>query len=389
MSIAAVDRSLQQAVSDGVVPGIVALAATAEGPCYSGAFGVMGPGDARPMRTDTVFRIASMTKAITATAAMQLVEQGRLGLDQPMKDIAGEIGEALVLTGFDANGKPELRKPTREVTLRHLLTHTSGYSYDLFNASVGRYIAQAGLPSITTCRYDALRAPLVFDPGERWEYGIGIDWVGRIVEIVSGLGLDAYLRRHLFDPLGMRDTGFEPNPDMQSRLVPAAARTPDGIVKIDFDFPSDADFHMGGGGLYSTGPDYLRYTRMFLNGGTLDGARVLKEETVRLMGRNAIGDLDVPPFVSDNPAVALSAELFPGQVAKWGLSFVINTEDIPGCRAANSLAWAGVHNTFFWIDPTRRLTAVLLMQMLPANDPGVLKTLVGYEAALYAALKPA
>ncbi|MGE3771282.1 MAG: serine hydrolase domain-containing protein [Gammaproteobacteria bacterium] len=387
MSIAAVDRSLQQAVDDGLVPGIVALAATGTGLCYSGAFGSMGPGDARPMRTDTVFRIASMTKAITATAAMQLVEQGRLRLDQPMKEIAGEIGEAQVLTGFDANGAPQLRAPRRDVTLRHLLTHTSGYSYDLFNADVGRYMAQAGLPSITTCRYDALRAPLVFDPGERWEYGIGIDWVGRIVEIVSGLKLDAYLQQHVFDPLDMRDTSFEPRPDMRSRLVPAAARTPEGIVAIDFDFPSDADFHMGGGGLYSTGPDYLRFTRMILDGGALDGARVLQEETVKLMGRNAIGDIEVPPFVSDNPAVALSAELFPGQIAKWGLSFVINTEDIPGCRAANSLAWAGVHNTFFWIDPTRKLTAVLLMQMLPANDPGVLKTLVGYEATLYAALK--
>jgi len=382
-----VDRHLSQAVADGIVPGIVALAANADGVFYSGAFGAMGPGDARPMRTDTVFRIASMTKAITATAAMQLVEQGRIGLDQPMKEIAGEIGEAKVLTGFDANGTPQLRAPARDVTLRHLLTHTSGYSYDLFNANVGRYMAHAGLPSITTCRYDSLRAPLVFDPGERWEYGIGIDWAGRIVEIVSGLKLDGYLRQHVLGPLGMRDTSFDLRPDMQSRLVPAAARTPEGIVKIDFEFPSDADFHMGGGGLYSTAPDYLRFTRMILNGGSLDGARVLKEETVRLMGQNAIGGIEVPPFVSDNPAVALSAELFPGQVAKWGLSFVINTEDIPGCRAANSLAWAGVHNTFYWIDPTRKLTAVLLMQMLPANDPGVLKTLVGYEAGLYASMR--
>ena len=387
MSNTIVDRHLSQAVADGIVPGIVALAANADGVFYSGAFGAMGPGDARPMRTDTVFRIASMTKAITATAAMQLVEQGRIGLDQPMKEIAGEIGEAKVLTGFDANGTPQLRAPARDVTLRHLLTHTSGYSYDLFNANVGRYMAHAGLPSITTCRYDSLRAPLVFDPGERWEYGIGIDWAGRIVEIVSGLKLDGYLRQHVLGPLGMRDTSFDLRPDMQSRLVPAAARTPEGIVKIDFEFPSDADFHMGGGGLYSTAPDYLRFTRMILNGGSLDGARVLKEETVRLMGQNAIGGIEVPPFVSDNPAVALSAELFPGQVAKWGLSFVINTEDIPGCRAANSLAWAGVHNTFYWIDPTRKLTAVLLMQMLPANDPGVLKTLVGYEAGLYASMR--
>lgn len=384
MTKSAIDQHLQDAVASGTIPGVVALAANASGVCYSGAFGTMGPGDERPMQTDTVFRIASMTKAITAAAAMQLVEQGRLGLDQPMKEVAGQIGEAQVLTGFAADGTPQLRAPRRDVTLRHLLTHTSGYSYDLFNANVARYIAHAGLPSIVTCKYDALKAPLVFDPGEKWEYGIGIDWVGRIVEIVSGLPLEDYLRQHLFEPLGMRDTAFTLRPDLQARLVPAAARTPTGIVPIEFEFPGDGDFHMGGGGLYSTAPDYLRFTQMMLNGGSLDGARVLREDTVQLMGRNAIGDINVPPFVSDNPAVALSAELFPGQVAKWGLSFVLNTEDIPGMRAANSLAWAGVHNTFFWIDPTRRLTAVLLMQLLPANDPGVLKTLIGYEVGLYA-----
>ncbi len=381
-----IDQLLSTAVANGVVPGIVGLAANDSGLCYKGAFGVMGPGESQPMQLNTVFRIASMTKAITAAAAMQLVEQGRLGLDSPLKALASEIGEAQVLTGFDTNGNPQLRAPRRDITLRHLLTHTSGYSYDLFNANVGRYFTHTGLPSIATCRYDALRAPLVFDPGDRWEYGIGIDWAGRIVEIVSGQKLEAYLQQHLLQPLGMRDTSFVLRDDLRTRLVPAAARTPEGITRIDFEFPSDADFHMGGGGLYSTGPDYLRFTRMLLNGGELDGVRVLRPETVRLMGQNAIGDIEVPSFVSDNPAVALSADFFPGQVAKWGLSFIINTQDIPGCRAANSLAWAGVHNTFYWIDPTRRLTAVLMMQMLPANDPGVLKTLVGFEAGLYAAL---
>ena len=387
MSQSPLDQHLARAVADGVVPGVVALAADRNGICYTGAFGTMGPGDARPMQLDTVFRIASMTKAITASAAMQLIEQGRIGLDQAMKEIAPEIGQAKVLLGFDADGTPQLRAPKRDVTLRHLLTHTSGYSYDLFNANVGRYMAHAGLPSITTCRHDALKAPLVFDPGEKWEYGIGIDWAGRIVEIVSGQKLEDFLQQHILQPLGMQDTSFTLLADMQARLVPAAARTPDGVVRIEFEFPSDGDFHMGGGGLYSTGPDYLRFTRMILAGGTLDGAQVLKPETVQLMGRNAIGEINVPPFVSDNPAVALSADLFPGQVAKWGLSFVMNTEDIPGCRAANSLAWAGVHNTYYWIDPTRNITAVLLMQMLPANDPGVLQTLVAYEAGIYASVK--
>ncbi|MCC6708183.1 MAG: beta-lactamase family protein [Gammaproteobacteria bacterium] len=379
------DQHLSQAVASGAVPGVVALAADANGIIYSNAFGQRGPTDKNAMALDTVFRIASMTKAITAAAAMKLVEEGRIGLDQPMKEIAAQIGQAQVLTGFDASGKPQTRAPKRDVTLRHLLTHTSGYAYDLFNTQVGNYMQYHQLPSIATCKFDSLKAPLVFDPGERWEYGIGIDWAGRIVEIVSGMKLADYLDQHFFKPLKMNDTSFVLRDDMKSRLVQAAARTPDGVLSpLDFEFPSDGDFHMGGGGLYSTGPDYLRFTRMILGGGSLDGVEVLKPATVKLMGQNAIGDIAVPPFMSDNPAMALSADLFPGQIARWGLSFVINTEDIPGCRAANSLAWAGVHNTFYWIDPTNQLTAVLMMQLLPANDPKVLGTLVGYEQALYA-----
>jgi len=270
------DQFLSQAIDGGAAPGVVALAADLDGVIYSGAFGRTAPGADTPMRLDSVFRIASMTKAITAAAAMQLVEQGRLGLEQPMREIAPEIGEARVLLGFDADGTPQTRAPTRDVTLRHLLTHTSGYSYDLFNRNVGRYMEQKGLPSIATCRYDALKAPLVFDPGERWEYGIGIDWVGRIVELVSGQPLEAYLQANLLGPLGMRDTSFVLRPDLQARLVGAAARGPDGaLTRIEFEFPGDADFHMGGGGLYSTGPDYLRFTRMILAGGALDGTRVL------------------------------------------------------------------------------------------------------------------
>ena len=381
----ALDQHLSKAVANGAVPGVVALAADANGIIYSGAFGQRGPSDASPMALDTVFRIASMTKAITSAAAMKLVEEGRIALDQPMKEIAAEIGKAQVLTGFDASGKPQTRAPKRDISLRHLLTHTSGYSYDLFNLKVGQYMQYHQLPSITTCKFDSLKAPLVFDPGECWEYGIGIDWAGRIVEIVSGMTLADYLDTHFFKPLKMKDTSFVLRPDMQSRLVQAAARTADGgLSTIDFEFQSDGDFHMGGGGLYSTAQDYLRFTRMVLGGGSLDGAQVLKPATVKLMGENAIGEIVVPPFVSDNPAMALSADLFPGQIARWGLSFVINTEDIPGCRAANSLAWAGVHNTYYWIDPTNQLTAVLMMQLLPANDPKVLGTLIGYEQALYA-----
>lgn len=380
-----IDQVLRKPIEAGLIPGMVALAADDRGVFYHGAFGRRAVDKPEPMTLDTVFRIASMTKAVTGAAAMQLVEQGRIGLDQPMGEVLPVVREVQVLEGFDAAGKPRLREPKRPVTLRHLLTHTSGYGYDIFNAELGRYVEAAGLPSIVTCRNDALRVPLLFDPGTGWEYGIGIDLAGKVVEAVTGQDLEAYFRRHLFEPLRMRDTSFLLRDDMAARLVATHARGPDGKpVPIGFEFPQDADFHMGGGGLFSTASDYLAFTRMLLAGGTLDGAEVLKPETVKWMGQNAIGDLDVPLLRSSNPALALEVEMFPGQVKKWGLSFLINTGDVEGARAAGSLAWAGVHNTFFWIDPTRRVAAVLLMQILPANDPHVLETLVAFEQAVYA-----
>lgn len=382
-----IDRVLKRPVESGAVAGVVALAADDRGEIYHGAFGKRAVDKPDAMTVDSVFRIASMTKAITSAAAMQLVEQGRIGLEQPMREVAPQIGETQVLEGFDDQGKPRLRKPTSDITLRHLLTHTSGYSYDLFNPDVARYFQYAGLPSIGTCKNDSLKAPILFDPGAGWEYGISIDWAGKIVEAVSGQNLEDYLQEHMFRPLGMKDTSFVLRPDMEARLVGSHARTPDGkLTPIQFDFPSDGDFYMGGGGLYSTGPDYLAFTRMILGGGSLGGARVLMPETVALMARNHIGDIDVPMMRSANPAIALEVEMFPGQVKKWGLSFLINTEDTEGGRAAGSLTWAGVQNTFFWIDLKRRIAAVCLMQLLPFGDPAVLETVGGFEQALYAQL---
>lgn len=386
MTASAIDRILDEAVANQVVPGIVALVADDRGIVYKGARGRVGPDSgASPVALDSVFRIASMTKAITSSAAMKLVEEGKLGLDQPMAEIAPELGQVVILTGFDADGTPRTRKPRRAITLRHLITHTSGFSYDLFNPDVARYMEHEKLPSIGTCLNASLRAPILFEPGERWEYGIGIDWAGKIVEAVSGRKLERYLSDEFFGPLGMRDTSFILRDDMKRRLVDATQRQPGGaILRIDFEFPQDADFHMGGGGLFSTGPDYLRFTRMLLGGGALDGARVLAPETVKKMGENAIGDIAVPPVASANPAMAVEYEFWPGQIKRWGLAYMLNTEDVPGGRAAGSWTWAGVHNTFFWIDPTRRRTAVLMMQLLPANDPKVIATLEKFERAVYA-----
>jgi methyl acetate hydrolase len=383
---AAIDSVLRKPVDTGAIPGVAALAADDRGIFYEGAFGRRAVDKSDPLTLDSVFRIASMTKAITATAAMQLVERGRIGLDQPMGEVLPVIRDVKVLEGFAADGAPRLRAPKAPVTLRHLLTHTSGYGYDLFNPDLARYIEVAKLPSIITCMNDALRVPLIFDPGTAWEYGIGIDLTGKVVEAVSGQDLEAYFQQQIFGPLAMRDTSFRPRDDMLRRLVGTHARGADGQpATISFEFPQNAEFLMGGGGLLSTPGDYLAFTRMLLAGGALDRTRVLKSETVALMGQNAIGAIDVPMLRSNNPALAREIEFFPGQIKKWGLSFLLNTEDVAGGRGAYSLSWAGVHNTFFWVDPKRRVAAVIMMQLLPANDEHVLETLMAFEQAVYAA----
>ena len=380
-----IDEVLRKPIEAGFVPGVVALAADDRGVFYQGAFGRRAIDKPEPITLDSVFRIASMTKAVTGTAAMQLVEQHRIGLDQPIGDVLPVVKNVKVLEGFDPDGAPRLRDPRVPITLRHLLTHTSGYGYDIFNPDLRRYIEGVGLPSILSHKNESLRVPLLFDPGAGWEYGIGIDLAGKVVEAVSGQPLEAYFRHHIFEPLKMRDTSFLLNDDMARRLVGAHARGSDGKpAPISFESPHDADFHAGGAGLFSTGPDYLAFTRMLLAGGTLDGAQILKQETVELMARNAIGDLEVPMMRSNNPALALEVETFPGQVKKWGLTFLINTKDVEGFRAAGSLTWGGIHNTFFWIDLKRRITAVAMMQILPIGDPQVIGTMVAFEQALYA-----
>jgi methyl acetate hydrolase len=346
-----------------------------------------GVDKSEPMTLDSVVRIASMTKAVTGTAAMQLVEKGQLGLEQPMGDVLPLIKDVKVMEGFDGDGTPRLRPPKTPITLRHLLTHTSGYGYDIFNPDLARYVHIAGLPTILSRRNDALRVPLLFDPGSGWEYGIGLDLVGKVIEEVTGEDLESYFRRYILDPLGMHDTSFLLRNDMARRLVGTHMRGPDGKpIAISIEPLEESEFHTGGAGLFSTAPDYVTFTRMLLAGGALDGVEVLKPETVKLMARNAIGDLNVPMVRSNNPALALEVETFPGQVKKWGLTFLINTEDVEGFRSAGSLTWGGVHNTYFWIDLKKRITAVALMQILPIGDPHVQETMIAFERTLYAAI---
>jgi methyl acetate hydrolase len=392
-ALSAIDQVLRQAADSKDVAGVVAMAATGDGILYQGAFGKRDLVKGSDMTLDSVFWIASMTKAITSAAAMQLVEQGKLQLEQPMGSLVPDLSAPQVLEGFDDKGQPKLRPAQRPITLRQLLTHTAGFTYDIWNADTGRYAKHADLPGIISCKNAALKTPLAFDPGERWEYGTNIDFVGKAVEAASGQSLDVYLRERIFVPLGMTDTGFIIGPDQRRRLVSVHARKPDGSLEpIEFGVPQDPEFFMGGGGLYGTARDYLAFLQMLMNGGTFNGAQVLRPETVALMSKNHIGDLNIGLMKTTAPDASLDVDLpamFPGQDLKWGLSFLINTKQGPAGRSAGSLSWAGLANTYFWLDPVRRVSGVILTQSLPFVDPRAIKLYGAFESGVYKAIGPA
>lgn len=380
-----VDAVLQSAVKKGGVVGAVALAATSEQIIYQGVFGKPHRGAGEDMRLDSVFRIASMTKAITSVAAMQLVEQGVLELDAPVSRYIPGFSDLQVLEGFDeTNQQPRLRKPSTPVTLRQLLSHTAGFGYEIWNPLLQRAVASEAVPSLLASDDSFLRAPLVFDPGSRWEYGINTDWLGRLVEIVRGLTLDQVFKDQIFDPLGMQDTHFNLPPEKVSRLVASYVRQDDGsLMEEPREAPPSVSFFRGGDGLYSTAADYARFLRALLKGGQLDGARILRSETVALMGRNQIGNLEVGALRTVDPQLSNSVDMFPGSSDRFGLGFLINEKAVAGGRAARSLTWAGLRNTFFWIDPTQDVCAVLMMQILPFYDDKAVAILDAFEQEIY------
>ena len=382
-----VDALLKRATDAGEVPGVVAMATAGDTTIYEGAFGTRRLGSAKPMAIDTVAWIASMTKPVTSAAAMQLVERGRLQLDEPASRWAPGLAAVQVLEGFDASGTPRLRPPKRPITLRHLLTHTAGYGYGMWNAPIARYMELMNVPGTASCENAALRLPLLFDPGERWNYGINTEWVGKVVEGASGKSLGEYLRENLFIPLGMDSTGFRITPAMRKRMSRLHERDAGGaLIAGDFEVPQEPEFELGGGGLYSTAPDYLAFVRMILNCGAGNGNRVLKSNTVKLMSRNHMGELRVVPMVTTNPLRSNDSEFFPGVPKSWGLGFMINHETAPTGRSAGSLTWAGLTNCYFWIDPAAGIGGVYMTQILPFADAKSLPLFLDFETAVYRSL---
>lgn len=378
------DAVLATAVVQNDVPFVVAMTGNAAGVTWSGVVGDRAPGVAAT--EDTVFRIFSMTKAIGTTAAMQLIERGKLSVDTPVEEILPQFADMQVLEGFDGD-TPKLRAPKTKATIRHLATHTSGLVYEFWNADIAKYMELTGHPSIISGTKVSLGYPMVFDPGTRWDYGIGIDWLGQVVEAVDGRRIDRYCQAEIFDPLGMPDTRFEVEGSMGERLCAVSMRGEDGAFS-DFALapPSQPEFYGMGHALYSTAPDYMRFIRSFLNKGQLDGARILSEASVAQMQTNHIGDIRIGPMITAAPPITADVNFFPGTDKTHSFGFMRVEADVPGMRSAGSQGWAGVLNTHFWFDPAKDVAGLIMTQTLPFVEPRFMATYSAFERAVYANL---
>ena len=383
---AGIDSVLQAAVDAGTVPNVVAMAADTSGPIYEGAAGPRAVGATDPVTPDTMFRIASMTKMVATVAALQLQERGQLDFDAPVEQYLPEFADLQVLEGFDGD-EPRLRPPATQATVHHLVTHTSGLAYWFFNADIVRWEEATGTPNVLSGSKAIFAAPLVADPGTRYEYGINTDWLGRVVEAAGGQSLDDYFAEHILGPLGMTSTTFLMSDEQRARSVPRApARRGRRVARrTELDWSQEPEWWAGGHGLHSTPRDYLRFQRMLLGGGTLDGTKILEAATVDRAFTNQIGELDFPAEIRTADAAA-TADFNAGPGFKWGLGLLLNSEQQPGMRATGSGSWAGLFNTHFWVDRTSGVTGAIYAQTLPFVEPAVFQVYVDFERALYASI---
>lgn len=374
--------------SDPRVPGVVAMVTDREDNIYTGTAGERRLGG-DPMTEDTVFAIFSTTKAIGGTAVMQCVEDGLLDLDAPAKEYVPSIGELEVLTGFGDDGTPQTRPPKTDITTRQLMLHTAGFGYDFFNESYNRLSTEHGQTSVVTATRASIMTPLLFDPGDKWEYGSNIDWAGQVVEAIRGKRLSEVLRERVFDPLDMHDIAFTRTDDMKARSATIHARGGDGSLTPmdDFALPDNPEIDMAGHGLYGTVPDYMKFIRMWLNDGNGPKGRVLKPETVEMAVANGLEPhqkvVKLPGVV---PSASNDAEFFPGLKKSWSYTFMVNDEDAPTGRPAGSIGWAGLANCYFWIDRQTGIGGYWATQILPFADAVSFGGYMEFETAVYRSL---
>ncbi|MCA6215165.1 beta-lactamase family protein [Ideonella sp. B7] len=384
----ALDGLLHQSVHrHGGVPGVVAMVTDRLTEIYAGAAGVREWGQEAPMTLDTVFAIFSTTKAMTATLALQLIEEGRLNLADPAGDYVPEIDALQVLDGFDADGQPRLRPPKRRITINDLLLHTSGLCYEFFSEDDLRFRTAREIPTIVSSTFASIRTVLLHEPGAAWTYGVNLDWLGRVIEQLRGARLGEVMRQRLFDPLGMVDIGFQMSPSMKTRRAVIHDRAANGALTTlpDLVLPDPPPMDMGGHGLYATVGEYMKFIRMVLNGGLGPHGRVLKAETVDAMavdGLRTLG-LSVGGWTTSIPPLSNSGDFFPGTPKGWGYSFLINRERTPSGRTPGSLMWAGLANSYFWIDRTAGIGGYWATQILPFQDAVSYPGFVEFETTVY------
>ena len=384
-----IDRELNNAISNGVAPGAVAIVVNKNQTLYEKSFGLQSLRTQSPMAIDSIFNIASMTKPVAALGCMRAVEQGLLDLDQNAGELIPWLDEVQVLDGFTSSGKPIMRNAQTHITLRKLLTHTSGFVYEVWNSNQNKFLQLAGPEIASNGAIASLEQPLAFEPGEKWGYGPGIDWATRLLEAATNQPLSKYLEAEIFKPLGMSDTSFEPirvgeeKFGRRAALHRASSHGYKTMKDGTLDRASSREFDGGGGGLYSTAADYGKFMQLLLNEGNFEGKNILSRETVKLMSGNQIGALRVPQMRSTNYFLSADTDFLPGIEKSWGLSFLINEENNPGGRDKGSLSWAGLCNTYFWIDSTNEIAAALLCQLLPFAHPPVIELLSRFEKAIY------
>jgi methyl acetate hydrolase len=377
------DDTLRDSMTRRKIPAVVAMLSTPDKTIYTGAFGKRDATSGINVKPDSIFVIASMTKAITTTAAMQLVEQGKVKLHVPVSEYLPQLTK-LNIVSFDSAGKEILTPATKPLTLHHLLTHTSGFAYDTWNETFMKYTMKHPTPPLNGGPVPV--PPLVFEPGAKWQYSTSVDWAGRVVEAVSGLNLEQYFQRNILQPLGMKDTSYILAADKMDRFVSNYRRQPDGSLKEDpRSLPPVPKAFIGGGGLRSTVSDYTLFMQMILNHGKGTSAQILKPETVAMMTTNQIGDISAGKLKTFDPTRSVDVDFHPGNVDGFTYGFLINKTAYVGGRSAGSLAWAGIDNTFYWIDPKRSLCAVVMMQLLPFGDMQAVGLLSDFEKAVYAA----
>ena len=379
------DPILDQVVkSSHPVAGVVAGVTNKDETLYLNHAGERDISTHTAMTDDSVFAIFSTTKAITTTVALQQYEKGLLDLDAPAKEYIPEIGQLQVLHGFDPQGKPILQAPKIDVTTRMLLLHTAGMGYDFFNPEYQKLTSEHGYPSVITSSKASLKTPLLFEPGTQWEYGSNIDWAGLVTEKIGGKRLGQLMQEQIFNPLEMNDTAFTLTPSMLERRASMHHRQADGSLIADTDFilPQEPEVHMGGHGLYSTVSDYLKFIRLWLNRGEVNGQRLLQESTLELALNNGLADIAMKNLPGSIPTLSNDVNIYPEAEKGWTLGFMVNEQVTDSGRPAGTIGWCGLANLYYWIDIKNNIGGYWATQTLPFVDPTAYNGFLAFEKAV-------